>query len=370
MENNTTPTPEAIQPAAVSESECLQPSEFTGRTIQLIGWRLLGALLTIVTLGICGPWAYCMVLRWETNHTYIEGQRLHFDGRGHQLLGRSLLWGLLTVVTCGVYGLFVPVRWRKWRASYTRFATDEDEISNNGVLKVFGIILAGVAITALLVFGASLLTKYLTNIPAKQDTPASNPIQNEGFGNGQNITAHVIQNEDGTFTIIYEEVPNQDTEEDASWQKNSHIPHNIVGSWMSYSEDPLGIRVSTQRFYEDGTYTTFTDSYEYSSSYGWRASGLADTSSRGSYSYENGELVLLNEEYYVPPNESPDGEAYWVPSSNTVEKSYQITISYDANTLSFWKSGAVSFELLRVHNTPEEMLNALYPNGPEHELYG
>lgn len=101
-------------------------SYFDGTTWQLIGWRLLGWLLSIVTLGIGAAWAQCMVIRWETMHTVVDGQRLRFDGKGHQLLGKYLLWGLLTVITLGIYTLFLPVRMEKWRTSHTRIMSPED----------------------------------------------------------------------------------------------------------------------------------------------------------------------------------------------------------------------------------------------------
>lgn len=57
-----------------------QNSYFDGGLLQLIGWRLLGGSLTACTLGICFPWALCMVYHWETKHTVIEGRRLKFMG--------------------------------------------------------------------------------------------------------------------------------------------------------------------------------------------------------------------------------------------------------------------------------------------------
>ena len=38
-------------------------SRFDGGMLQLVGWTLLGLLITVCTLGICLPWAYCMVYR-------------------------------------------------------------------------------------------------------------------------------------------------------------------------------------------------------------------------------------------------------------------------------------------------------------------
>ena len=40
-------------------------SYFDGGLLQLVGWSILGALITGVTLGICYPWALCMVFRWK-----------------------------------------------------------------------------------------------------------------------------------------------------------------------------------------------------------------------------------------------------------------------------------------------------------------
>lgn len=40
-------------------------SYFDGGLLQLIGWRLLGIVITVCTLGICFPWAFCMIYNWE-----------------------------------------------------------------------------------------------------------------------------------------------------------------------------------------------------------------------------------------------------------------------------------------------------------------
>ncbi|EGF35775.1 membrane protein [Lacticaseibacillus rhamnosus MTCC 5462] len=43
-----------------------------------IGWAILGAVITIATLGICYPWALTMLYGWKINHTVIEGHRIAF----------------------------------------------------------------------------------------------------------------------------------------------------------------------------------------------------------------------------------------------------------------------------------------------------
>ena len=97
-------------------------SYFDGGLLQLIGWHILGGLITAFTLGICAPWAFVMIYRWEAEHTVVNGHRLSFDGNAAQLLGKWILWGLLTIITLGIYGLWVTIKLRKWKASHTHFA--------------------------------------------------------------------------------------------------------------------------------------------------------------------------------------------------------------------------------------------------------
>ena len=133
-------------------------SSFDGSTLSLLGWHLLGGLLTLFTLGIGAPWAQCMILRWETKHTTIGGRRLQFDGKGGQLLCKYLLWGLLTTITFGIYALCIPVRMQRWRVKHTRFADEvpQPEAKSStpgwaialivvGVLVILGMVGLGVA---------------------------------------------------------------------------------------------------------------------------------------------------------------------------------------------------------------------------------
>ena len=98
-----------------------EESYFDGGLLQLIGWNLLGFLITFCTCGICYPWAVCMVYGWEINHTVVEGKRLHFNGTAMQLFGSWIKWLLLTFVTCGIYGFWVSISVRKWKAKHTEF---------------------------------------------------------------------------------------------------------------------------------------------------------------------------------------------------------------------------------------------------------
>ena len=401
MEQNTNPTAESVTAPV---------SEFKGRTIQLIGWRLLGALISVVTFGICMPWAHCMVMRWETNHTYIDGKQLHFDGKGGQLFGRYLLWGLLTIVTIGIFGLFVPVKMRKWRAGHTRLATEAektpvpttvaaakaapvsapeaptDTTSKGGIIA--GFVIAGVL---LLVLCGLLLLKvftpggnfplnqglipYLLNKPTQDATPDWPVDENGGHfyigdveGDGH---MQIIQNEDGSFTVIYGGDPDVQPDDTIGQDEPAaNVPTDILGSWMSYSEDPLGLSVTTYTFHADGTYTTFSDSYEYGYDIldevrRWQASGLADQQGGGSYRYENGQLYLYDIYYKIPPNETESRE--WELHYTDTTYDWQLTLSDDGETLYYWKDGEVSHKKILVHGSTCDMLDLLYPDGPLHD---
>ena len=99
-----------------------QESYFDGGLFQLIGWKFLGAVITIFTLGICYPWAVCKVYNWEVKHTVINGRRLKFDGKAIQLFGNWIKWELLTIITLGIYGFWVKIKLKKWITKHTHFA--------------------------------------------------------------------------------------------------------------------------------------------------------------------------------------------------------------------------------------------------------
>ena len=96
-------------------------SYFDGGLLQLIDWSLLGALVTICTLGICYPWVFTMIYSWEVKHTVINGKRLKFDGKAIQLFGTWIKWSLLTIVILGIYCFWLPIKLRQWKTKHTSF---------------------------------------------------------------------------------------------------------------------------------------------------------------------------------------------------------------------------------------------------------
>lgn len=97
-------------------------SYFDGGLFQLIGWIILGVIVTLCTFGICFPWAVCAIYRWVAKHTVIDGHRLYFDGTAMQLFGSWIKWLILTFITFGIYGFWVIIKLTKWQVKHTHFA--------------------------------------------------------------------------------------------------------------------------------------------------------------------------------------------------------------------------------------------------------
>ena len=100
----------------------MEESYFDGKLLQLIGYQLLAAFLSAITLGICLPWGMCMLYEWETKHTVINGRRLRFTGTGGQLFGTWIKWFLLCIITLGIYSFWVAIALKKWQVKHTVFA--------------------------------------------------------------------------------------------------------------------------------------------------------------------------------------------------------------------------------------------------------
>lgn len=97
-------------------------SYFDGGLFQLIGYKILGAIITLFTFGICAPWAICMIYNWEAKHTVINGNRLIFDGTALGLFGNWIKWLLLIIITFGIYSFWVNIALIKWKTKHTHFA--------------------------------------------------------------------------------------------------------------------------------------------------------------------------------------------------------------------------------------------------------
>lgn len=94
---------------------------FDGGAATYLGTALLGFFITIITFGICYPFALVLVQRWKAKHTYINGRQLVFVGSAWGLFGNWIKWFLLTVITFGIYGFWVQPRLQKWIVEHTDF---------------------------------------------------------------------------------------------------------------------------------------------------------------------------------------------------------------------------------------------------------
>lgn len=96
-------------------------SYFDGTLLGLVGIYLLGGIITTFTLGICYPFAICLIYDWEARHTVINGRRLAFDGKATQLLGLWIKWLLLCIVTLGIYSFWISISLKKWKVKHTYY---------------------------------------------------------------------------------------------------------------------------------------------------------------------------------------------------------------------------------------------------------
>lgn len=96
-------------------------SFFDGGLFELIGWVILGSILTIFTIGFLYPWVLCRIYAWKINHTVIDGKRMQFSGSGMSLFGHWIKWWALTFITFGIYGFWVAIKLEDWKARHTHF---------------------------------------------------------------------------------------------------------------------------------------------------------------------------------------------------------------------------------------------------------
>ncbi|MDX6255593.1 MAG: hypothetical protein QOJ11_1927 [Frankiales bacterium] len=94
---------------------------FDGGAATYFGTGLLALLITVVTLGICYPFALVLRQRWRAKHSYIDGHRLQFTGSAWGLFGNWLIWFALCVITLGVYSFWVGPRIARWLWENTEF---------------------------------------------------------------------------------------------------------------------------------------------------------------------------------------------------------------------------------------------------------
>jgi uncharacterized membrane protein YjgN (DUF898 family) len=97
---------------------------FDGGAGTYVGTGLLAFFITVLTLGICYPFAYVLRERWRARHSYIEGRQLVFTGRALGLFGNWLKWFFLIIITLGIYSFWVGPRLYRWKWENTSWAVE------------------------------------------------------------------------------------------------------------------------------------------------------------------------------------------------------------------------------------------------------
>ena len=95
---------------------------FDGGAATYLGTALLAFFITVLTLGICYPFALVLRERWRAKHSYIEGRQLVFNGSAWGLFGLWWKWLILIIITIGIYGFWVGPRLYRWRWENTSWA--------------------------------------------------------------------------------------------------------------------------------------------------------------------------------------------------------------------------------------------------------
>ena len=92
---------------------------FRGRAIVFLKLRLVGLLLTAVTLGFYYPVYLIRRYAFLTSHSYLGTQRFDFDGRGRDLVWPFARAVLLTIPTLGLCWFWYSARWQRYVWDHT-----------------------------------------------------------------------------------------------------------------------------------------------------------------------------------------------------------------------------------------------------------
>ena len=107
---------------AASTRAQTHPFAFDGGAATYFGTALLGFFITVLTLGICYPFALVLRERWRAKHSYIEGRQLVFNGSAWGLFGNWIKWWFLVIITIGIYSFWVGPRIQRWKWENTSWA--------------------------------------------------------------------------------------------------------------------------------------------------------------------------------------------------------------------------------------------------------
>lgn len=118
-------------------------SFYDGKLLEIIGYRILSFLITLVSFGIASAWGEKLLIAYDVEHTVYNGKRLKFNGTGASLFVQKFKWIFFSIITFGIYALWIPVKKQKWIASNTYFEnepyTKGDSCFTGGLLGLIGV---------------------------------------------------------------------------------------------------------------------------------------------------------------------------------------------------------------------------------------
>jgi uncharacterized membrane protein YjgN (DUF898 family) len=95
---------------------------FDGGAGTYFGTGLSAFLITVLTLGICYPFAFALPERRWAKHSCIEGRQLVSNGSAWGLFGLWLRRWILMIITLGIYSFLVMPRIYGWKWEHTSWA--------------------------------------------------------------------------------------------------------------------------------------------------------------------------------------------------------------------------------------------------------
>lgn len=103
---------------------------------QLFGTVFVGGLLTLITLGIYMPWFICKLQRIFAENTKILANNFEmgstsFHGAGGELFGKMFVGAILSVLTLGIYGAWFQVNMVKFFMGNTQVVVDRKPFWGN-----------------------------------------------------------------------------------------------------------------------------------------------------------------------------------------------------------------------------------------------
>lgn len=94
-------------------------SFYDGKLLEIIGYRILSFLITLVSFGIASAWGDKLLIAYDVEHTVYNGKRLKFNGTGADLFVQKLKWIIFSIITLGIYALWLNINVTKWYTKNT-----------------------------------------------------------------------------------------------------------------------------------------------------------------------------------------------------------------------------------------------------------